>query len=317
MMFKDEMSMTLWAPIAEDLPHGLKVKIGRGVAGIVAADARPYTCNNPMSDPNWEGKRYGDFCTRNLLTVPVLHDWRKTMVENNDTNPNKVFAVLQALNKCSFETPSCLCVDDIIRGCGGRAFLNQWNPRDVQCMRQISKKVSKELLERLSQLLGAKVLLDQTNDEEDNGGATSLLALVNAHYSVKHHRVTANSPVRSTKKQNGDDEANKMTMTIYNTASLSTTYNVLSWEVPYWKLKPNEQLAFACKGIELLSCVPEHTEISKFVSFFDKLRSMYGAHILYHNFDHALQTFHCALLYMIEALRPCTSNFPLRSPVYD
>eukprot|EP00397_Hematodinium_sp_SG-2012_P004921 GEMP01004936.1.p1 GENE.GEMP01004936.1~~GEMP01004936.1.p1 ORF type:complete len:1118 (+),score=198.10 GEMP01004936.1:252-3605(+) len=325
MLFKDEMRHHLWAPISAELPAGLKIELGRGIAGIVASGGKAYTCNNPLSDSNWEGTRYNDFDTRNLLTVPVLQDWRKTMERSEDS---QIFGVIQALNKCSFESPSCLVVDNVISGHGGRAFLNQWTDRDVKCLRKISEKVSKELVERLPQLLGAKVLLD---GELETQRAPEMLALVSAYYARDREDSGQRSPAfpsvmrkafisrRTTSFSNFSSEISAIDMRLSEVGKM-TNYQITDWEIPYWDMEPDDQFSFVCQGIDLLCCVQDG-KLAQFVDFFDSLRSSYGDTVPYHNFDHAMQTFHCTLLYVIESMsdgnasreggRACADQLPV------
>lgn len=65
--------------------RGLRVPVGQGIVGSVAATGQPEMVNDVAADPRWHGDSGGEFRTRAILAVPLLAHGR-------------VIGVLQLLN---------------------------------------------------------------------------------------------------------------------------------------------------------------------------------------------------------------------------
>ncbi|HKV12666.1 MAG TPA: GAF domain-containing protein, partial [Thermoanaerobaculia bacterium] len=65
--------------------RGLRVPVGQGIVGSVAATGQPEVVNDVASDPRWHGDAADEFRTRAILAVPLLSHGR-------------VIGVLQLLN---------------------------------------------------------------------------------------------------------------------------------------------------------------------------------------------------------------------------
>lgn len=65
--------------------RGLRVPVGQGIVGSVAAKGQPEVVNDVASDPRWHGDSGGEFRTRAILAMPLLAHGR-------------VIGVLQLLN---------------------------------------------------------------------------------------------------------------------------------------------------------------------------------------------------------------------------
>src|SRR5215207_8843286 len=50
----------------------LRVPVGQGIVGSVAATGQPEVVNDVAADPRWHGDSAGEFRTRALLAVPLL-----------------------------------------------------------------------------------------------------------------------------------------------------------------------------------------------------------------------------------------------------
>ena len=80
----------IWTPASPDCPQGLRFDASRGIIGICARTGGVYVSNNVRKDPNWHGDVDENFCTKNLLTVPV---------KTSKKLRNQIVGVIQALNK--------------------------------------------------------------------------------------------------------------------------------------------------------------------------------------------------------------------------
>src|SRR5262249_29486803 len=65
--------------------RGLRVPVGKGIVGSVAARGVPEVVNDVAADPRWRGDTEDEFTTRAILTVPLVAHGR-------------VVGVLQLLN---------------------------------------------------------------------------------------------------------------------------------------------------------------------------------------------------------------------------
>jgi HD-GYP domain-containing protein (c-di-GMP phosphodiesterase class II) len=65
--------------------RGLRVPLGRGIAGSVAKSGKAEVVNEVAADPRWQGEPHGGFTTRAILAVPLLAN-------------GQVVGVLQLLN---------------------------------------------------------------------------------------------------------------------------------------------------------------------------------------------------------------------------
>ena len=91
-MLLDEDKQTLSFKVASGEKGGIiqkmKVKVGEGIAGMVAQDRKPILVNDVAADPRFNGQmdKISGFITRSLLCVPMIAD-------------NELIGVAEVLNK--------------------------------------------------------------------------------------------------------------------------------------------------------------------------------------------------------------------------
>jgi sigma-B regulation protein RsbU (phosphoserine phosphatase) len=87
--FVDEKSHEIWAKIAGDLDHTIRLPIGKGIAGTVAATGEHVLLHDAYADERFDPSldRGTGYRTRSMLTVPIRN------------RAQRIVGVLQLLNK--------------------------------------------------------------------------------------------------------------------------------------------------------------------------------------------------------------------------
>mmetsp|Transcript_72463 Transcript_72463/g.172737 ORF Transcript_72463/g.172737 Transcript_72463/m.172737 type:complete len:993 (-) Transcript_72463:124-3102(-) len=288
--FIDDDHDEVWAPPTETLPRGIRLKIGEGIVGNMAAQAKATgldevdVVNDPPSCPLWKGDQSTDFVTRNIMTAPV---W------SGGGTQRRLIALIQILNKCS--------------SFGGQPVHEStvtFTQTDVQLLQRLAQAVGEHLRQLLLDIMWTKTRMD-TN--RDGSAVEQSPEIVQEYYSrefARNHQGSIRTVVRGTSLRAGHgphgDQSHQLRAShiarIAEEELLSMDDDqptgLETWALDYWSLTRPQDFRLLLRALQQFDVTTTiSVDVEVLGRFFQQIQAAYQ-NVPYHNFYHALSTIH-------------------------